>query len=220
VRRDGDRPSRARPSLVMAVFVSIGIAAGCSSGPLGSGAYSTASSSTVPDPTIRVLPTAPALGTPGTSTSAGIQLDRSLLAVLPDTVDGLPIAESPETDADALANRALANLAESAVGAVAVDTTTKDLLVILVVRLRPDAMTEAGFRNWRDNYDAGACAGGGVAGNGQGTFGTRTAYVGTCGGPTGLRTYHFWDPDTRLLVSASSVGTRHLGEAAIATLRP
>jgi hypothetical protein len=151
--------------------------------------------------------------------SGTIAIDPSLLAVLPENVQGLPFAESPEADADASANRTLADLGEAAVGAVAVDQATNDLLVVLVVRLKTGAMTDAGFRSWRDSYDAGACGAAGIIGNAEGRFGSHLAYIGTCGGPRGLRTYHTWVPEQRLLISASSIGTRRLAEALIASLR-
>jgi hypothetical protein len=89
----------------------------------------------------------------------------------------------------------------------------------VVVRLLPDAMDETAFRDWRDSFDEGACSlADGVAGHAETETGGRTVYIGTCTG--GLRTYHVWLEDRGVLISASAVGERRLGEHLVENLRP
>jgi hypothetical protein len=146
-----------------------------------------------------------------------VRIDPSLLAVLPDSLDGLSVLESSEADADAQSNASLALIADAAVGALAIDPGSGDFVLSLVVRLKPGTVDEAGFRNWRDSYDAGACSNA-VSGHAEAAIAGRTVYVGTCA--NGLHTYHLWIADRNLLVSASSGGARGLGEALFAELRP
>ena len=101
---------------------------------------------------------------------------------------------------------------------MAVDTTSQDLVYALVVRLKPGALSDEGFRNWRDLYDTGACAGSPVTGHAEATISDRTVFIGTCA--NGLRTYHAWIRTRNLLISASSIGQRQLGEVLMTNLRP
>jgi hypothetical protein len=138
--------------------------------------------------------------------------------VLPRTVGGQSVLESSDGDADASTNAALALIAESAVGALAIELGPGDFVLAIVVRLKPDALDDAGFRNWRDEYDTGVCAGTGIAGHAQSQIGGRTVYVATCG--NGLHTYHAWIPGSRILVSASSGGSRDFGQLLFGELKP
>jgi len=86
-----------------------------------------------------------ALGPPATLAPGAtplVPIDAALLKVLPDEVDNLSVLESSEAEADAETNHSLATLAQSAAGALAIDPTTSDYVLALVVRLRPDAMTD------------------------------------------------------------------------------
>lgn len=146
-------------------------------------------------------------------------IDPKLLEILPATVDGLPVTESPDGDQSALEEPTLDVIATTAISAVAVDTTTNDLAYALVVRLRPGALTETGFRDWRDTYDAGTCGGASaVIGHAETPIGGRTVFVGTCAG--GLHTYHLWIMDKNLLITVSSLGSRNLGEGLLTELKP
>jgi hypothetical protein len=148
-----------------------------------------------------------------------VSLDTGLLAVLPATVFGLAVEESPEGDQSALEEPVLDRIATAAIGAVVVDTSTTDLAYALVVRLKPGALADAGFRDWRDSYDEGACGNGSlIVGHSQTSIAGRTVYIATCSG--GLRTYHVWIQDKHLLISVSSLGARHFGEVLIANLKP
>lgn len=147
-----------------------------------------------------------------------VRLDASLLAVLPQEVDGLSVLESSEAEADEQANGSLASLSDGVAGALAVDPGTQDFVLVDVVRLRPNAMTDDSFQAWRDSFDKGVCADSGVIGLAQGQIGGRTVFVGTCG--NGLRTYHTWIQDKHLLVSASAGGKRELGRLLFEALKP
>jgi hypothetical protein len=147
-----------------------------------------------------------------------ITIDTTLLAVLPREVSSIPIIESPEGEADALADPVLPTIATAAVAAVAVDTQTSDLVYVLVVRLRPDAFTEDTYRDWRDSYDEGACGGvSNVVGHSQTSIGGRTVYIGTCA--SGLRTYHTRVEAQSILISASATGDRQFGILLVGNLR-
>jgi len=159
----------------------------------------------------------PASAAPGSTPL--VRIDPGLLAVLPPNVNGQSVLESSEGDADASTNASLARIADSAVGALAIDLGPGDFVLALVVRLQPGVLDEAGFRNWRDSYDAGVCGGGdAVTGHAQTQIGGRTVYVATCA--NGLHTYHTWIPASRLLISASSGGTANFGEILFGALKP
>lgn len=187
--------------------------AGCSS-PAASGTpgpiATTGAASVAPTP----------LGPPATAVPGAtplVRIDPALLQVLPDSVDGLSVNESTETDADATTNGSLASLGDSAAGGIAVDPAQGDFVIALVVHLRANALTDQAFQSWRDTYDQGVCAGSGVIGKAQSDIGGRTVYVGTCG--NGFHTYYTWIPEKQLLISASSAGSRRLGELLFANLR-
>jgi hypothetical protein len=147
-----------------------------------------------------------------------VAIDPALLAILPREVDSIPVVESPEADSDALADDVLPTIASAAVGVIAVDADAKDLAIGYVVKLLPGAMSDNVFRDWRDSYDEGACAGDSqVVGNSQLTVNGNTVYIGTCA--TGLHTYHVWLKDRSILISIASTGDRHLGLAILQNLR-
>ena len=166
-------------------------------------------------------PTTGPLLTIGPPPTAGqpVAIDPTLLSVLPKDVGGVPVAESPEADQDIRDDRTLPTIGSAAVGAVAVDTPTSNLVYALVVRLRPGGLDDARFSDWRDSYDQGACAGvSQVVGHLQTEIDGRQVYIGTCA--SGLRTYHVWIPDEALLVSASSTGDRAFGAVLMDNLQP
>ena len=139
-----------------------------------------------------------------------VAIDPSLLAVLPRTVGGLPVTDSPEGDSDILADDVLPSIASAAVSAVAVDARAEDLVFVYVVRLLPNGFSDDVFRDWRDSYDAGACAGETeVVGRAEADVAGNHIFIGTCA--TGLRTYHTWIKDRGLLISISSTGDKRLG---------
>ena len=77
-----------------------------------------------------------------------VGLGRVELAVLPRDVDGIPVIESPEGDSDALADDVLPTIATAAVAGVAVDGPAENFAYALVVKLLPNALTDATFGDW------------------------------------------------------------------------
>ena len=159
---------------------------------------------------------APASGA-AASPGASLVLDETLLSILPADVDGVPVTQEPDSFAQAAADPDFATNVGSAAFGIAVDGS--DLASGVVAHLRPGRYSDGLFRDWRDTYDAGACAqAGGVAGNAQAEIGGRTVYITTCGG--GLRTYHAYVPERDVIVSVFSLGDRHFGEQLMGGLRP
>jgi hypothetical protein len=156
---------------------------------------------------------------PGPSdVTSSVTIDPELLKVLPPTVAGLAVEESPDGDQGAEDEPVLARIATGAVGAVVVDTRSGDLANAFVVKLKPGGLTDAGFRDWRDTYDQGVCGGASaVVGHAETLIAGRTVFIGTCS--AGTRTYHAWIKDKNLLITVFSIGTRQLGELLIAGLR-
>lgn len=162
----------------------------------------------------RNLPTA----TPSVAPSSSVAIDASLLAILPAMVDGIEMVESPEAEIAALAGPELAAVGSAMTAGIAVDTTSGQFVYAVVVRLQPGAVTDAVFRDWRDSYDEGACSqAAGVVGNAEVQIAGRTVYIGSCTG--GVLTYHVWLVDQGILISASAVGDRRLGELLMENLR-
>lgn len=150
--------------------------------------------------------------------SSPLALDATLLAYLPESVDGIAVTEDVDEAATALGDPALPRIASAVDGAVAVDVGTGNLVYAWIVRLRPGVFTDGDFRQWRDSYDEGACAaGGGVVGRAEATIGGRRSYVTSC--VAGMNTYHVWLQDQDVLISASSVGEGRFGEKLLEGLR-
>jgi hypothetical protein len=175
-----------------------------------------------PSPSPETLePTPPAtLGPSETPVqTSGVVIDSRLLDVLPDAVDGFELVESPDAELAALEDPQLEAVAASMAAGIAVDAAGGEFVYAIVVRLNPGAMDANVFRDWRDSYDEGACSqADGVAGHAETEIGGRTVYIGTCVG--GLRTYHVWLEEQEVLISASAVGERRLGERLVENLRP
>ncbi len=150
---------------------------------------------------------------------SAVAVDPSLLAVLPGTVAGIELIESPEAERTALAGPELVAVGSAMAAGIAFDAPTGEFVYAVVIRLKPGAMNDGVFRDWRDSYDEGACSqADGVAGSAETQLGGRTVFTGTCTG--GLRTYHVWLEAQGILVSASAVGERRLGEQLMHDLRP
>ncbi|HSO29157.1 MAG TPA: hypothetical protein VLS28_04590 [Candidatus Sulfomarinibacteraceae bacterium] len=151
--------------------------------------------------------------------AAAVAIDPALLAILPATVDGFPVVESPEGEAAALADPILPSVGRAVAAGFAIDPAIGDFVYAVVVQLRPGALPDEAFRDWRDSFDEGACSqADGVVGHAETEIAGRTVYIGTCAG--GLRTYHVLLKDRDVLISASAAGERRLGELLIENLRP
>ena len=130
-------------------------------------------SSTVPsatDPAFVDSPPPEESDGPDDTPPAGtITVDPSLLAILPASVDGVPISEATDNEASlATEPTLLPTAAALAVGYAIAPTDTandgQDLAVVSVVRLRPGVFSDTFWSGWRSAYDEAACEpAGGVA---------------------------------------------------------
>lgn len=167
-----------------------------------------------PSPTPSGMPTTSAVAA-SPAASAGVQVDPSLLDVLPDAVVGVPLVEDAETAAEIAAEGSIAPFVASialarafAPGATDADT---DYVVVTVARLRPGTFGDFFYRQWRDTFDGGVCAqAGGVDGHAEADIAGHHTYIGTCAG--GVHTYHVYLPASGLLLSAQGAGERRFGE--------
>jgi hypothetical protein len=151
-------------------------------------------------------------------TASPVLLDPTLLEILPQAIDGALITEALDEAALALTDPALPRIATGLDVGVAIDTASANLVTAHVVKLRPDAFTDATYRQWRDSFDEGACAGaGGVRGVAQATIDERTVHIGSC--VSGQLTYHLWLTEQAILISASSIGDDRFGEKLMDNLR-
>ena len=147
-----------------------------------------------------------------------VTLDPTVLAILPESVNGIPVTESIDEATQALNDESLSRIAMSMDAGVAVDAGSGNLVYAWVVRLRPDKLTDDIYRQWRDTYDEGACSGaGGVTGHAEATLDGRTVYITSC--VQGLHAYHVWLKDQSILISASAIGDGKFGELLLDNLR-
>lgn len=159
-------------------------------------------------------------GAPGdTDTPASeVKIDSSLLAVLPRSVDSISVIEDDDGDDQIRGDDVLPTFASAAVSAVAADASTSNLAFGYVVKLRPNAFTDAVYQDWRETFDAGACTDETqVAGTASASVAGNTVYIGTCA--NGLHTYHVWLKDRGILISLWSTGDKKLGLVMLGTLR-
>jgi hypothetical protein len=151
-------------------------------------------------------------------TASPVLLDPTLLAILPESIEGIPVTAALDEAALALADPALPRIATGLDVGVAVDIGSADLVSAHVVKLRPDAFTDATYQQWRRSFDEGACAGaGGVRGVAEVTIDERAVHIGSC--VEGELTYHLWLTDHDILISASSIGDARFGEKLMDNLR-
>jgi hypothetical protein len=199
---------------VVAILVAIVIAAcqpsatsGSTAPPGGSTAMPTTGSSTLGPPASQA---------PGSYAPATV--DPTLLDYLPETVGDASMEEDADEAALAAADPALARVATAVAVGVALDESSGDLVTAHVVRLREGAFDDATYRDWRDTFDAGACAaGGGVHGRAETPIDDRTVYVTTC--VAQVRIYHVWIAEQDLLISAAAFGSGGYGELLMDGLR-
>jgi hypothetical protein len=179
--------------------------------------------------------TAPSHGAPGGSTgpvdtgtpvgpgdtdtpASEVTIDPSLLAILPRTVDSIAVIEDDDGDDQIRGDDVLPTFASAGVSAVAADASTSNLAFGYVVKLRPNAFSDAIYQDWRETFDAGACTDENqVAGTASATVDGNTVYIGTCA--NGLHTYHVWLKDRNTLISLWSTGEKKFGLVMLGTLR-
>ena len=190
----------------------------------------TESAATPPAAPATAVPTAPTSASPSVphpSTSLeippslppGVSVDPGLLEVLPVAVDGVALEPDPDTAIEIASDPLLAESALSIAVALAAtgSSTSDDLAVASVIRLRPDVFDEAFYQEWRDTYNEAACEiADGVEFETATEIGGHVAFVGTCFG--GAQTYHTYLEDQGFIVSVSATGERRLGEQILAGL--
>lgn len=215
-----------RPLAIAGTILAIGVLAGCGTTSSSTGATVSPSSlppasATATSPggeTPRAAPSTSAAAPSTAGVAKSTAVDPTLLSVLPPTIGGAAVIETPDAERASAGDLSIAAAAERLATAYAASATRSDWVVVSVVALRPGAWSDAFFRDWRDTYDAGVCAAaGGVAGDAQATIGGRQVFIGTCGS---LHTYHVFLPDRSVVVSAAAVGERRFGELLMAGLRP
>jgi hypothetical protein len=174
---------------------------------------------TAPSPIATATPgDTPTASPPPTASSGPVAIDPSLLDHLPAQVDGLDVMRRPESDVTAAADPVVTEFGEGVVTGLAIDPASGDFAYATLVRLRPDAFTDEIYRSWRDSFDEGACSqAGGVVRIAITEISGREVHIDSCEG--GVRTYHVWLENSRVLVSISSLGDRRLGELLVASLR-
>jgi hypothetical protein len=164
----------------------------------------------------------PTLGPPPSPTQpddpSPAELDRTVLAFLPETVAGVAVSESVDEATQALADPSLQTIASALDAGVAADAGAGNLVYAWVVRLREGKFGEEVYRQWRDSYDQGACGGNAsIVGRAQATIDARTVYITSCA--QGLHTYHLWLQNQGILISATAIGDGKFGEQLMDNLR-
>lgn len=153
------------------------------------------------------------------SPAVSVEVDASLLTILPDEVAGAPIQPAPEAAREIAVDPSLATDVEAVAVALAVSagsSGSEDLVIANVVRLRQDVFNETFFRGWRDSYDGAACQpAGGVTGNAEAEIDGRHVYIGSC--VNGPLTYHVRYGED-VIVSITSVGDGRFGEQLVSNL--
>jgi hypothetical protein len=151
----------------------------------------------------------------GSSTSAGVIVDPTLLSVLPDSIGGVPVNADPATAAEIAAEGSIAPFVSAlalatAFGPAATDSPG-DYVVVTVTRLRPNTFSDLFFRGWRNTFDSAVCdQAGGVAGSAETVIAGRQTFIGTCAG--GVHTYHVHLATGDLIVSMQGLGPGRFGE--------
>jgi hypothetical protein len=177
-----------------------------------------------PSPTASPAASVVASGPPASrstspSSAGSVEVDPSLLSILPVEVEGVPVHPDPETAAAIAVDPSLANDVEAVAVALAISPGSsggEDLVIANVVRLRPDVYNETFFRSWRDSYDSAACEpAGGVTGNAEAEIDGRQIFIGSC--VNGGITYHVRYGED-VLVSITSVGDGRFGEQLVKNL--
>lgn len=193
------------------------VVAGC--GPAGPTTSPSVVSPPAVTPTTAATPTVSPAATAGpTVAPAGsVEEDESLLAVLPEDVEGTPLDREALAFAESSHDPAFAASIGSAVFFVA--PGPEDLVSGLVARPRDGVFGDDWFRDWRETYDEGACGqAGGIGGRAEAAVDGRQVHITTCAG--GMRVYHAWVEEQGVVVSLIALGDSRWGEQVMGTLRP
>jgi hypothetical protein len=209
----------------LAVAVTMLLVAACGSSPGPTRSPAAVGSAAAPSPSLVTSPptgASPSASIP-TQSVLGVEVDPGLLAFVPGGGNGLDFTFDPDTTATVAADASLAgDLVGLAVGLYRVSGSAADdpnFAIVNVAHLRDASVGEAWFRDWRDTYDAAACAqAGGIQGHAQSEIGGRTVYIGSCAG--GALTYHVRMGQGAIVVSLTSFGPMRLGEKVVKAIEP
>jgi hypothetical protein len=149
-----------------------------------------------------------------------VTVDPTLLDVLPDQIEGIPVTADAESAADIAAEGSIAPFVSAialatAFGPIATNDVG-DYAVVTVARLRPGTFSEVFFRGWRETFDDGVCeqAGGVEIGSAETQISGRQTFVGTCVG--GVHTYHVHLATSDVIVSMQGLGPSRFAERIVA----
>mgnify|MGYP000111894364 CR=1 FL=1 len=215
------RPAGAVAALAAVLLAALLLAAACGGVPPSPPATSTGSPAPMPPPA------SASPGVPASATPTPVAAEPSLLDLLPLGGDGLILTYDPDTTTRIAADPGL--VADASALAVGLATLGRaagrtagpldDIAVVSVVRLRDPRADAEWFRDWRDTYDAAACAqAGGVARHAESAINGRTVFIGSCTG--GAFTYHARTDDGAAVISITSVGPAWIGETVLRRLAP
>ncbi|MEO6207610.1 MAG: hypothetical protein ABIP77_06625 [Candidatus Limnocylindrales bacterium] len=163
-------------------------------------------------------PASPFSPAASSATTSVVAVDASLLDVLPQSIDGQPRRPDDPTAIEIAREGNLGpDIEAMAVGLYvkAGSSTSEDLAIVNVVRLRSGAFSEVWYRDWRTTYDDGACqiAGGVAPGAAQTRLGDHDTDIGTCQG--GVHTYHVHLTGPDRVVSITAAGDGRYGELVV-----
>lgn len=203
-------PSTAAPTSAPGTQATVPAAVATSSAATAS--VSPAGGDASPTPTASSAASPPT--SPAGSTAPAVPIDESLAALLPRTVDGLPVTRSTDTEDAARTSPALGEQAAGFAAAQVSSADVSDLAVVSLVRLKPDVDAEAFYGGWRSSFDQAACApAGGVSGQEARTIGGRSVLATSC--VEGATIYHLRLQDGSVIVSVLEVGPKGYGRALI-----
>ena len=201
------RPIRSAPAVLALVAICAGaLVAGCGS--------------TAPPTGVAPITTAYSLNsTPwpnGTIGQFGLRIDPALLHLLPASVSGLTVVESPDNEVAAMDDPDLAKSFDAYAAASIGTPDDADWLQIVIGHLKPEAQTADWYPSWRDQYATGACSqADGVASTAVQTIADWQPDVSTCNG--GVIVYSL-QIDAEHVLSMYDLGPRDLGRQLIQNL--
>ena len=162
--------------------------------------------------------------TPSTAAGSGsaVQPEPGLFAVIHGSSATLAFQYDAQTTAQVAADPALVHdVSALAIGLYTIpgQQPVADFAIVSVLRLRDPSVGEEWFRQYRDTYDAAACAqAGGVERHSEADFGPNHAFIAGCAG--GAFTLHVRLPVRGIVVSITTVGPGRLGQQIAADAVP